>query len=188
MQRGVSIEELLRWRLAEAEADAPAPPRAAELLALARPWWERWPERFRAQAERLRAMPLAYGYAMTTRQRGSAGYPVPVLIAHATDVEAYAQVLYLAVRDGRLRLRFALGGTPPSATGSAESAFEATFVLDVPDAPERPPFHGRAERSQSGEYRVDALLPAELVERWTPLKVTDRMPFRLILRPAADAE
>jgi hypothetical protein len=183
MPREAPVEQLLRWRLALAEAEAPPPPRAAELLALARPWWERWPERFRAQAERLRAMPLAYGYAMAgpPSQRGHAGYPVPVLLAQAGDVEAYARVLYLVVRDGRLRLRFALDGAP----GATESAFHAVFVGD---ASERPLCAALAERSQGGEYRVDVALPPEIAGSWAPLKVTDRMPFRLILRPVADGE
>jgi hypothetical protein len=32
------------------------------------------------------------------------------------------------------------------------------------------------------EYRLDAELPAELQRRWAAVKVTDRMPFRLILQ------
>jgi hypothetical protein len=183
MPRERSIEQLLRWRLALAEADAPPPPRAATLLALARPWWERWPERFRAQAERLRAMPLAYGYAMagSPAPPGHAGYPVPVLIAHASDTEAYARVLYFVVRDGRLRLRFALDGTP----GAREPAFDAAFVGD---ASEQPLCVARAEQAQNGEYRVDVELPPDVAGSWASLKVTDRMPFRLILRPVADGE
>jgi len=175
------IEQLLRWRLALAEADAPRPPRAAELLALTRPWWERWPERFRAQAERLRAMPLAYGYAMAgpPSPTGPAGYPVPVLIAQASDAEAYARVLYLVVRDGRLRLRFALHDAP----GAPEPVFDAVFVGDVS---EQPLCVARAEQAQSGEYRADVELPQDVAERWSRLKVTDRMPFRLILSPVAD--
>jgi hypothetical protein len=183
MTHEAPVEQLLRWRLALAEAEAPPPPRAAELLALTRPWWERWPDRFRAQAERLRAMPLAYGYAMAgpPSQRGHAGYPVPVLLAQAGDVEAYARVLYLVVRDGRLRLRFALADTP----GMLEPAFDAAFV---DDGSERPLCVGRAERSQGGEYRVDMDLPPDIAGSWAPLKVTDRMPFRLILRPVAETE
>jgi len=34
------VEKLLRWRLSEAEEDAPPAPRATRLLELIRPWWE----------------------------------------------------------------------------------------------------------------------------------------------------
>jgi hypothetical protein len=183
------VEQLLRWRFALAEADAPSPPHAAELLALVRPWWERWPERFRAQAERLRPMPLAYGYAMAASPSplGHAGYPVPVLLAQATDTETYARVLYLVVRDGRLRLRFALDGAPGT-PGAPETMFAAAFdAAFVGEASEQPLCAARAERAQSGEYRVDVELPPDVAGSWAPLKVTDRMPFRLILSPVADA-
>jgi hypothetical protein len=33
---------------------------------------------------------------------------------------------------------------------------------------------------------VEVELPEELAERWTPLKLIDRMPFRLILHVVAD--
>jgi hypothetical protein len=38
--------------------------------------------------------------------------------------------------------------------------------------------------SVDGEYPLDADLPEELAANWESLKVTDRMPFRFILRPA----
>jgi hypothetical protein len=42
MKTEVSIEQLLRWRLALAKEEAPPPPGAAQLLDLARPWWEQY--------------------------------------------------------------------------------------------------------------------------------------------------
>lgn len=179
MTHDVSIGALLRWRLARAEADAPPAPPAARLLELARPWWERWPDQFGARAERLGRIPFAHGYAMANPDRGRSGYSVPVLLISAADIEASAHILYLTVRDGRLRLRFQLD----SALGTLEPAFEATFVSE---SPERPLFAAHASLSQSGEYRLDEALPAELARGWAPLKVTDRMPFRLILRPVTD--
>jgi hypothetical protein len=178
MTHDPSIERLLRWRLARAEAEAPPAPRAARLLALARPWWETWPERFRSQVERLGRVPLAYGYAMAVSRRSPerSGHPVPALIARVEDVEAYARVLYLTVRDGRLRLRFEID----AAVGITDEAFDATFIEE---GYERPLFSCHAALAQSGEYRLDAELPDQLAERWAPLKVTDRMPVRLILRP-----
>ena len=43
--------------------------------------------------------------------------------------------------------------------------------------------HG-AVRSHADEYRVDVDLPDHLVRSWGALRVTDQMPFRMVLRPA----
>jgi hypothetical protein len=175
-----SIEALLRWRLARAEADAPPPPSAALLLELARPWWEVWPERLRARLDRLAQMPLVYGYAMTALDRERAAHPVPTIIAGTEDVETRARVTYFSVREGRLRLRFRLEGAPLV----PETTFESTFVSE---AGERALFMGTATLSQNGEYRVDVALPDDLVDAWTRVRVTDPMPFRFILLPFPDA-
>jgi hypothetical protein len=108
MHSGVAVEQILRWRVAQAEASAPPAPRATHLLELARPWWERWPDRFRSRVERLAQMPLVYGFAMVTPDRDRRGHPVPVLLAHAEDRETYAHVLYFQVRDHDLRMRLEL--------------------------------------------------------------------------------
>jgi hypothetical protein len=184
MSDDASIERLLRWRLGRAEAEAPPAPRAAFLLDHVRPWWDTWPERFRSQVERLGRIRLTYGYAMAGQSGGAerTGHPVATLIARADDVaedvETYAHVLYLHVRDGRVRIRFQLD----AGVGRMEQALEATFIADALD---RPLFSCHAALSPGGEYRLDAELPSELGESWTMLKVTDRMPFRLILRPVA---
>ena len=85
-------------------------------------------------------------------------------------------MLYLSVRDDRLRLRFTLEATPAPAEGS----FEVTFVSETSA---RPVLVADAARSVEGEYRLEAELPPELATSWQALKVTDRMPFRCILRP-----
>jgi hypothetical protein len=174
----ISLERLLRQRLAKAEAEAPPPPRARELLDLVRPWWEVWPEKFREQAARLTRMQVEYAYAMDGARAGRAGHPVPVLIAHAEELETFARVLYFAVSGGTLRMRFQLEAVP----GRAEPAFDVTLVSDRES---RPLVAAYATESVTGEYRLDADLPDELASRWAELKVTDRMPFRFILRPAA---
>ena len=185
MDSGVAVEQILRWRVAQSEASAPPAPRATHLLELARPWWERWPDRFRARVERLAQMPLAYGFAMATPGRDRRGHPVPVLLAHAEDRETYAHVLYLQIRDHDLRVRlqldFGVGHDDPS--GSPGPAYEATFV---DDDSEQPLLVGHAVQSQNGEYRVEVPLPEALSRSWSMLKATDRMPFRLILRPERD--
>ena len=180
-----TIIELLRWRLARAEADAPPAPRAARLLELARPWWETWPERFRELVGRLGQMQVAYGHAMSEPRRGRSGHAVPALIARGgggggDEHEASARVLYLAVRDGRLHLRIRLDAGPEP----AEPTFEATFIAGEAA---QPIFAARATLSVEHEYRVDAELPEEVAAEWARLKVTDRMPFRLILRTDASS-
>lgn len=177
MTDATAVERLLRWRLALAEADAPPAPPAARLVEQLGPPPGSWADQLRARVERLRRMPLALGYAMVDRVHERTGHPIPVLIARAEDVETSARVLYLAVRDGRLRMRIRLDASP----GHVEPAFESTFVADAPDPP---PFAGRAELVAGGEYRIEVELPAAVAEAWDALKVTDRMPFRLILRPA----
>jgi hypothetical protein len=174
-----SIGRLLRWRLAHAEAEAPPAPRAARLLEAARPWWEVWPERFRAQVERLGQMQAGYAYAMTESRRGG-GHPVPTLIGEPEERQTFARVLYFAVRDGKLRLRFQLESPPEK----VEKGFEVTFVSDTLA---RPLLAANAAASVGDEYRLDAELSDELAASWAELKVTDRMPFRFILRPATTA-
>ncbi|HZF68207.1 MAG TPA: hypothetical protein VEZ47_09225 [Gemmatirosa sp.] len=187
MQTGEPVERILRWRLALAEATAPPPPSATRLLALARPWWEQWPARYRAQVERLLAMPLAYGYAMVAPDGAARGHALAVLIARGDERETYARVLYVSVRDGRLRMRIELDAAPAGedAPGDVADVFEATFVGDADDARDvtQPLLAGTAELAQNGEYRLEAELPDALAVRWTTLRATDRMPFRLILRP-----
>jgi hypothetical protein len=178
MSREFSVEELLRWRLARAEADAPPAPRGGQLLERARPWWERWPERFQAYVERLGRIQVTYAYAATESFRGRTGYPVPTVIADA-DIETAARVLYFSIRDGQLRFRFQLDAT--SAVGDQE--YEVTFVSE-PEG--RPLFSANAVASLENEYRLDAELSEELAARWDALKVTDRMPYRLILRPVVN--
>ena len=173
-----SIARLLRWRQDRGAADAPPPPGAAQLVALARPWWEAAPARLLAQVERLRQVPLAYGYASTADARGGAGHPVPVLVDAGEEAETYAHVLYLVVRGGRMRVRFQL------AADAAPLPGDALDVIFVPDAPEAAPFAGTARRAQGGAWRADVALPDDAEWRWATLRVTDRLPFRLVLRPA----
>jgi hypothetical protein len=179
MRREFDIEQLLRWRLERAESDAPLPPAGLRLLQRARPWWELWPERFAAQVRLLGAIQVSYGYAMAQLQHGHSGHPVPTLINHNDEqLESPARVLYMSVRDGRLRLRFQLDPIP-----RVERGFEVTFISEEAL---QPILSAYASLSVDGEYRLDADLPEDLALTWESLKVTDRMPFRFILRPAID--
>src|SRR3712207_1105189 len=89
----------------------------------------------------------------------------------------YTTLFRSAVRDRKLRLRFQLEASPDK----AEPTFEVTFVSD---AVPRPLLAANATASVGDEYRLDAELSDELAASWTQLRVTDRMPFRFILRPA----
>jgi len=176
MKQELTVEQLLRWRLARAEAEAPPAPRGACLLKFARPWWETRPEWFELLAERVGRIETAYGYAMAGPNRNRSGHPVAALIVRAgEESETVACVLYFNVREGRLRLRFQLDALP----GQAQETFDVTFVNDK-DA--RPLLSAQAALSVDSEYRLDVEISEELARDWEPLKVTDRMPFRLILR------
>ena len=110
--------------------------------------------------------------------QGHRGHPVAALISEGDEErESPARVLYLSVRDGRLRLRFQLAPVPRT-----DRLFEVTFVSEQPAL--RPILAAYAALSGDGEYRVDVELPRELAAAWESLKVTDPMPFRFILRPA----
>ena len=175
----ITIEELLRWRLRQAEAEAPPAPSAEQLLAMVRPWWETCPDQFHDLVGRLAKIQIAFGHAMAKPGQTPAGHPIPVLIKHLADkVEASARVLYLNVRDGQLRLRFQLDGL----ASPAPKNFEATFVDDE----FRPLLSATASLAVDHEYRIDVELAAELAQSWKQLKVTDRMPFRLILRDVVE--
>ena len=178
MKREIDIEQLLRWRLERAEARAPIAPSAAHLLDIVRPWWEILPERFESYARRLAAIKVSYGYAMAELHHGHTGYPVPALIARGDEeLDSPARVLYMTVRDGRLRLRFQIDPIP-----APDRSFEVTFLSE---AGLRPILSANAELSVDGEYRLDVELPEELAVTWESLRVTDQMPFRFILRPTA---
>ena len=181
MRKALDIEQLLQWRSDRAGEDAPVAPSAAHLLKLAQPWWEKWPDRFTQSVRRVAAIQLSYGYAMTHPQRGHSGHPVATLISNGdVELESPARVLYVSVRDGRLRMRFQLTPTP-----RVDRAYEVTFVSE---SALKPILSALADLSSNdGEYRVDVELPAELATAWESLRVTDPMPFRFILRPAAEA-
>jgi hypothetical protein len=143
----IPIEQLLRWRLLRAEAEAPPAPCAARLLELARPWWETWPERFQLALGRLTRIQIAYGHAMAEPHPSRSGHPVPPLIVQTVEeLETSVRVLYLNVRNGQLRLRFQLNAAP----ARAEQNFEVTFVSNPAS---RPLF---SARRQVGGQRVSA--------------------------------
>jgi hypothetical protein len=172
----IEIENLLQWRRQRAEDEAPPAPSGASLLKLI-PWWEMWPDRFAQSVRRLASIRLSYAYAMTQPVHGHSGHPVATLISREDDEkEAPARVLYVNVRDARLRLRFQL---PPVTV--RERGFEVTFVSETGL---QPILSAHAELSRDDEYRVDVELPSELAVAWQSLRVTDPMPFRFILRPA----
>lgn len=182
MNTAYPFDQLLQWRLTQAEAAAPPAPRAARLLELARPWWEVWPVRFQQLAERLNAIHVAFGHAMAEPPRAQPEPVVPAIVMRtATEFETSARILYVSVRDGRLRMRFQLD----AAGEDAAAAFEVTFVAA---ATPTPLLSATATGSVNNEYSVEEDLPAELAEAWETLRVTDRMPFRFILRPATSLE
>jgi hypothetical protein len=175
MKTSITIGQLLRWRLARAEAEAPRAPRGVYLLELARPWWKLWPERVQALVNHVGRMQVAYGHAMAEPAHARTEPCVPVLVVAAVaEWETSARVLYFNVREDRLRLRFQLDSVP----GPPPESFEVTFVFDQT---EQPLFSAPAVLAVDNEYRVDVQLPPDLAGQWERLRVTDRMPFRFIL-------
>ena len=176
MNTEFTVEQLLRWRLARAAANAPRAPRAAQLLAMTRPWWETWPEKFQSLVDRVGTIQIAYGHAMAEPGNARTGHLVAALVVRAgEELETSARILYFNIRDGRLRLRFQLDAT----VGQAPESFEVAFITEKSAAPL---VSTEAILSVDSEYRVDAEISDELARSWELLKVTDRMPFRLILR------
>lgn len=174
------VEQLLRWRLTRAENDAPPAPRAARLIELSRPWWERWPEQYRAVAGRLTLLQVGLGHAMDEPQASRSGFPVAALIVRVREELATSvRILYFNAQGRRLRLRFEI----ETLTDPVEPRFDATFVSASGEG--APLFSTTAESSTNREFRIDSDLPDTLVSEWRALKATDRMPFRLILRPPA---
>jgi NAD dependent epimerase/dehydratase family enzyme len=84
-------------------------------------------------------------------------------------------VLYFNIGSGRLRLRFQID----AAHGQSDPAFEVTFISAGSAIPL---FSSRATLSVQNEYRLETELPEKVAAEWEQTKVTDRMPFRLILR------
>ncbi|HEV2693260.1 MAG TPA: hypothetical protein VG347_10230 [Verrucomicrobiae bacterium] len=180
MKSEKTFEDLMRWRLAEAATGSPAPPSATCLLELIRPWWEIWPAQFLDAVDRLGQINLNYGHAMETAGQYRGGHPVPVLIVGEEDsLKSSARVLYLDVRDGEFRLRFRLA----AAGLKAPQRYEVTFI----GADQRPLFSAEATLFMNNEYHLASELPEDLAELWKQLKVTDKLPFRLIIRPVKAA-
>lgn len=172
----ITIQALLRWRMDKAAEEAPPAPRASTLLEAERPWWEAWPERFRELADRVGGMRVGLGHAMAALDDSGEGHPVPALVVRAIEeLETTARLLFFSAREGRLRLRFKLEGLG----GLTERAFEVTF-LSVANL--EPLFSAIASRSVDDEFRLDLPLTVEQAAIWKSLRVTDPMPFRLILR------
>ncbi len=108
--------------------------------------------------------------------RGSSN-PVPAVILWTNiETNSLAHILYLHVRGGTLRLRFQLQTAPDT----PERNLDVTFVgADN----QQPLFAALATFAPGAEYRIESELPMELADAWAHLRVTDRMPFRFILRP-----
>jgi len=170
---------LLQWRATRAEAEAPPPPSGAELLARARPWWERWPARLAERVARLTQLQVTYGVAQSDTVGTRQGVPVPLLLIDAEGERGgVARVLYLEVHDGRLRLRLELDAPPHE---SLHHMAEITFVSRL-DAEAL--LSAAASRVHDREYSLDVALPERLALAWKTLRVRDAMPFRLIVDSA----
>jgi len=177
MNTEVSLEQLLRWRLTLAEAEAPPALRAARLLELVRPWWERYPERFQRLLPSLMSLELGVRQRAARTRLACAQHPVRALLVRSNEpFGTKVRVLFLSVRASQLHFRFTLD----EECSLLEEDFEVTFVSN---SPAKPLFLAEARRLSEIEYRLDTGIPPELTEEWAGLKAADPMPFRLILHP-----
>lgn len=177
MNMETPFERLIAWRAAQAEADAPPAPRAGHLLERARPWWQVHPDRFLAWFAQLDAIEVRIGHAMEPAAGRSVSFPVPALIARThVETSSLADILYFHLRGRTLRLRFQLHTRPEL----PDTHMEVTFV--AAESAE-PLLSAVATVAPGGEYRLEVDLPAAVANAWGHLRVTDRMPFRFILRP-----
>jgi hypothetical protein len=175
MSTKISVEELLGWRAEQSAADAPPVPRASRLLELSRPWWEIWPEKFKSIADQLGTVQMRYGHAMVDGAVGTSGRPIPaVLVAPDGRHEIVVHVLYLEIKESVLHLRFEID----AAAGALAPQFECILVSE---ANLGPLFSASAQGCVDREYFISTLVPESLAREWQDLKVTDQMPFRLIL-------
>ena len=178
VKRKIPLERLLRWRHQKAKADAPPAPSAAELIDLARPWWERRPEKFQLLIQRLNKIQVTYPQAGSDLLEN--WYPVPVLVVHgAAKSETSARVVSYHLRERMMHLRFQLKTRMPP----LESSFEATFISEIGG---RVLFTTTASVFKKLEFTIDTELPTGIARDWKELKVTDPMPFRVILFPMTD--
>ena len=183
MTTKITLAELLRWRLEQAEKEAPPAPRAARLLEIARPWWETCPEKFRALVQQLGALQMGYGHAMVDPGVMANLAPVVPALFIGSDAitEARVQMLYFDVTDSRLRMRFEIDLLP----AQLSAAMEVTFIAEK-DL--RPLFTTVAHASMPNEYWIEVVMSGDLGRDWEPLKVTGPMPFRLLFRPRTESD
>jgi hypothetical protein len=180
LKKKISVERLLRWRLEKAKAEAPGPPRAARLLAMARPWWETSPERSQLAIQRLSAINIEQVDAVSKTSHSRRSHLVPTLILRTTEeLEVLARILYVRVNNGRMQLYFRF----EAASAQEDQEFEVTFVSESSQAPL---FYTFAAKSLDNEYHLVAELSDDIAREWGGLRVADCMPFRLILRPHAN--
>lgn len=170
------VQEYIRWRFKSMKAEAPAAPSAAQLIERALPWWETWPERFRAIIRHLEKIQSGNDHNGDQSDLGSGVHVVPALMVRGeTETEGYARVLDFKIRDDKLHFRFQVA--PSVASGA--STFEVTFIS-------YPALHALlftpAFGSSETGYISYTELPPELAGAWTLLNETDPLPFRLILR------
>ena len=181
MKSKITVKELLGWRFEQAKVEAAVAPGATRLLDLAMPWWERSPQKFESAMARLDEIQLVKAHTTTESNRRRGQEPVPALVVRGKEnIANSARVRYFHLRDGKLRLRFKLD----TDVVPAGPTFEVTFIADTAA---HPLFCVAATVSASGEYNVNAAVPADLAQDWGQLKVVDRMPFRLILRSGTNA-
>jgi hypothetical protein len=168
-------DSVLQWRLARAGRGAPPPPNSARLIEQLRPWWEIWPEKLTALRGQLVNLRVTFGHAAVNAPPSCGSVPVPTVFVHDNkQTGTLAKIVFLSVRGLTLRMRFQIDALPSDATGNLE-------LTILSDQSSRPLVAAEANPVGSGEYRAEVELPPDLAEQWASLKMSERMPFGLIL-------
>jgi hypothetical protein len=179
VKKKIPVEKLLRWRFEKARTEAPLPPSAASLVSFARPWWETSPERFQLVVRRLGSIQIAHGRPTSKSPQSRVRGRVPTLLVRtAEEIEISVCILSLSLNKGRMQISFKCETMPEP----DEQMFEATLVSE---GTSRPFLCALTDKSLDNDYRLSAKVPDDLAKEWERLKLTDRMPFRLILRSMA---
>jgi hypothetical protein len=181
MSKKIPLEQLLHWRLKQAEAAAPPPPKAAQLLQSARPWWKKRPKEFRSKVEHLRTFQSTLSHSTNNKRRKANNILVPALLVY-NEIESgvYASIKHFRVLETKLHLSFGL----ETKMSLVDHNLEVTFISNVTPAPM---LDATATISADNTFHLETELPVEIAKEWEQLKLTNPMPFGLIIHSNLEA-
>ena len=131
--------------------------------------------------EHLRKFQSAHSHAATNKRRKGTGVPVPALLVYKeVESEIYALVTHLSLLETKLRLRFKL----ETKLSPVDQNLEVTFISN---ATLTPMFYVTTTVSADDTFHIETELPVEIAKDWEQLKLTNPMPFGLIIHSNVEA-